>query len=92
MHDWTLVSIFVNWVMGTVTITFKNYESKEILLIAEGLEELRVPRRAEWGESVSVNEVTGPTKLDNGNYHLMFEIQSGDKIEIEARVISMPEI
>lgn len=92
MHDWTLVSILVNWGKSAVTITLKNYESKEILLVAEGFEELRVPKRAEWGESVSINEVTGPTKLDNGNYHLTLEIQSGDKIEIEARAISMPEI
>ncbi|EGW21444.1 hypothetical protein [Methylobacter tundripaludum] len=91
MHDWTLVSILVDWIKGIVTITFKNYKSNQVILIADGLVNLHIPKREEWGESVSINEVTGPILLSNGNYHLKLEIQSGDKIELEAKFIKMPE-
>ncbi|MCL7423218.1 MAG: hypothetical protein M8364_20220 [Methylobacter sp.] len=91
MHDWTLVSILVDWIKGTVTVTFKNYESNLVMLIADGLINLHIPKHEEWGESISINEVTGPILLNNGNYYLELEIQSGDKIELEAKSIKMPE-
>ncbi|MGZ5051436.1 MAG: hypothetical protein ACXWF8_18745 [Methylobacter sp.] len=92
MHDWTLLSIVVEWMKGIVTITFDTYEYNRVILIAEGLIELVVPKHDEWGESVSVNKVQGPVKLKNGNYHLALEIQSGDTITLEARSIQMPNI
>lgn len=91
MHDWTFVTLLVEWLKGVVTITFKNSSSNEVFLIAEGLADLRVPKREDWGESVSVNEVDGPRILENGNSYIGIEIQSGDKVEIEARSISLPE-
>ena len=90
MHDWTLVSVFVDWLNNTVNMTFKNV-IKEEQIIVNGFTELRIPKRGEWGASVSVNDVTGPTLLKNGNYFLSLEIQSGDQIEIEAKDIVMPE-
>ena len=91
MHDWTLVSLMVEWLTGIVRITFKNTESDEVFLVAGGLAELKVPKREDWGESVSVNEVEGPVILENGNSYLAIEIQSGDKIELEAESISLPD-
>jgi len=91
MHDWTFVTLLVEWLKGVVTITFKNSSSNEVFLIAEGLADLRVPKREDWDESVSVNEVDGPRILENGNSYIGIEIQSGDKVEIEARSISLPE-
>lgn len=91
MHDWTLVSIMVEWIKGVVTITFRNSKSDEVFLVAEGLADLKVPKRDDWGDSVSVNEVEGPVKIDNGNTYLAIEIQSGDKLELEAKSISMPD-
>lgn len=91
MHDWTLASLMVEWVKGMVTITFKNSDSQEVLLIAEGLADLKIPKREDWGESVSVNEVEGSSSLDNGNSYIAIEIQSGDKIELEARSIYLPD-
>ena len=90
MHDWTLVSLMVEWIKGMVTITFKNSDSNQVFLVAEGLTDLKIPKREDWGESVSVNEVEGPNSLDNGNSYIAIEIQSGDKIELEARSISLP--
>ncbi len=91
MHDWTLVSIAVEWIKGMVTITFKNSQSVEVLLTANGLADLKIPKREDWGESVSVNEVEGPLQLNNGNSYLGIEIQSGDKIELEAKTIYLPK-
>jgi len=91
MHDWILVSISAEWIKGVVTVTFKNHESDQVMLITDGLANLRIPKREGWRESVSVNEVSGPILLSNGNYHLALEIQSGDKIELEAKSIKMPE-
>jgi len=91
MHDWTFVSLLVEWLKGVVTVTFKNNSSNEVFLIAEGLADLKLPRREDWGESVSVNEVEGPRVLSNGNIYISIEIQSGDKIEIEAKSITLPE-
>ena len=92
MHDWTLISIMVEWFKGTVTIAFKNSKSEEVFLVAKGFVDLKVPKREDWGESVSVNELEGPSLLENGNSYLAIEIQSGDKIELEARSISLPDI
>lgn len=90
MHDWTLVSIFVEWAKGMVTISFDTYELGLAKVTATGLVSLVVPKHDEWGESESVNEYDGPNNLDNGNQYLTIEIQSGDRIEIEARYIVMP--
>ncbi len=92
MHDWTLLTIVVEWMKGIVTITFDTYEFNHVILTAEGLIELVVPKHDEWGESVSVNKVCGPVQLENGNYRLELEIQSGDTITLEARSIQMPNV
>lgn len=91
MHDWTLLNLIVDWTKGIATITFRNSQSQKVFLVAEGLSDFRVPRREEWGESASVNEVEGPKKLHNGNMHFSIEMQSGDKIELEAQSIFLPE-
>jgi hypothetical protein len=92
MHDWTLLSIVVEWMKGIVTVTFDTYEYNHVVLTAEGLIELVIPKHDEWGESVSVNRVRGPVQLENGNYHLALEIQSRDTITLEAKSIQMPNI
>ena len=91
MHDWSLVTLLLEWTEDKITITLKNGTSAEVHLVANGLAELKVPKREEWGESVSINEVDGPITLSNGNSYLSIEIQSGDKIELEAESISLPK-
>lgn len=92
MHDWTLVCIAVDWAPGLATITFRNHESKEVQLVAYGIIDVHIPKKQEWGESVSVNETNGPMLLGNGNYFLEIEMQSGDRINIEANSIAMPAV
>jgi hypothetical protein len=92
MHDWILISILVEWTKGTVIITFDTYEFNSVSLIAEGLIEIIIPKHEEWGRSVSINEACGPIQLENGNYRLKLEIQSGDTIVLEATSIQMPTL
>jgi hypothetical protein len=92
MHDWTLVRLIVDWLKGMITIVFKNDRSEETFLVAEGFSNLKVPKQEAWGESASVNEVEGPRKLDNGWIYISIEIQSGDKIELEAKSITLPDM
>lgn len=90
MHDWTIKLLKVIWKESTVIITFEDSNSHEVDLIIKGLTDLKIPKKDDWGESDSVNEIEGPILLDNGKNYLAIEIQSGDKIEIEADSISMP--
>ena len=90
MHDWILVSVAMDWSEGSGTINFANNKNEKHFIRLEGLAELKMPRREEWGPSKYVNEVETPVKLDNGNFYCSIEIQSGDKIEIEAASIVLP--
>lgn len=90
MHDWSLISIVFDWVSGTANLSFRYGEGHNTVLSATNVAELLIPKREEWGTSVSVNEVQGPHLLANGNYHLSIEMQSGDVIQIEARSFTLP--
>jgi len=90
MHDWILVSLKIDWLQGAIRITLRNNRSEDVFLVAEGFVDLKVPKREDWSKSVSINEVEGPSELDNGNFYLVIEIQSGDKIELEAKTIYLP--
>lgn len=89
MHDWTLIDLVVEWSIGTITVHFRDEESRILELKASGLTHLEVPRRRPWGPSVSVNEIRGPTHLD-GRTEIEIEMQSGDVIVIAAQSIDMP--
>jgi hypothetical protein len=80
----------VEWAAGIVTINFDTYEFGMVKVTGVGFVRLLVPKRDEWGESVSVNGHEGPQELCNGNQLLTINIQSGDKIELEAKSIFMP--
>ena len=89
MHDWILVSILVEWAEGTVTIKFDTAEYGLVEVNVSGLVKLYVPQFNEWGPSVVVNEYEGPIDI-HGHQFLSIEMQSGDKIELEAKCIIMP--
>jgi len=90
MHDWSLIEIVADWATGQVTLSFKNNESKIEHITALGFSDLHIPKLHDWGDSVSVNEVYGPHRDPSGNFTLIIEIQSGDKISIKAKSINMP--
>ena len=91
MHDWTILSVHFEWLKSAITIKLLNSKSQEVELLVEGSKLLLLPKRDDWGESSSVNEIIGPTLLENGSYYLAIEIQSGDKIELEGDNVIMPE-
>ncbi len=88
MHDWTLVSILVEWEKALIEIKFLN-AAGEVLLTANGFTNIHIPKSNDWGPSVSVNKVIGPVILTNGIMRLEIHIQTGDVIEIEAKSIQM---
>jgi len=91
MHDWTLLSVLFEWRSGRVTLAFKTEGSKSVKLTANGVFELHVPRLNEWGPSVSVNKVLGPTDGASGRRELEIEMQSGDRIQIVAVSFDFPQ-
>jgi hypothetical protein len=90
MHDWTLVTLSFDWKGACVTLTLRNPKSESVLLKAEGVIRLLVPKRDEGGRSISVNDVTGPTRQPDGTEVLLIEMQSGDVIEIVATSFDLP--
>jgi hypothetical protein len=90
MHDWTLVSILFEWKSGGATLEFRTDASKSATLTAHGVSELHIPRLNEWGPSVSVSEVFGPTDRGSGRRELEIEMQSGDRIRIVAASFDFP--
>jgi hypothetical protein len=89
MHDWTLLSLEVDWGTGEVRLGVVS-PSGQACIRAFDLYELRVPRARAWGPSVSINAVEGPSPQEDGWLRLAIEMQSGDLIEIVARSIEMP--
>jgi hypothetical protein len=90
MHDWTLLSIFFDWGTGNAALAFRRSGSELVSVQAEGVSNLQVPRMNEWGKSVSVNEVRGPSKDVGGRQTLEIEMQSGDLIKITALSFIFP--
>jgi uncharacterized protein YaiE (UPF0345 family) len=89
MHDWTLLSIEVVWEMGRAELTFRSPDREEVL-VSEGVVEVHIPRRREWGPSASVNGVKGPLSINGGLQAIEIEMQSGDVIRIVAASFRMP--
>ena len=89
MHDWTLVSILMDWQSARVTINLQDHASTKTV-VAEGVQDLRVPHECGWGPSVSVNEAYPIESLSTGLKRLRIEMQSGDVIEIVADEFDIP--
>ena len=90
MHDWTLLAIKIEWEAGRVESIFSTHLRGSIPLVAEGVAELHMPRRNDWGPSVSVNKVKGPSATNGDLQTLEVEMQSGDCIRIVAASFHMP--
>lgn len=90
MHDWTLISLTFDWKGASVTVSLRNPHSETVSLVAENVVHLSIPKRDEWGRTVSVNAVAGPTLQSDGTETLRIEMQSGDVIEITAGSFVLP--
>ena len=86
MHDWTLKTIFLDWGKSTVDIHLVNQQGAA-QIIAEKIEFFSMTRKEEWGPSVSINQVNGPSLQKEGDFFMQIEMQSGDKITIRAKHI-----
>ncbi len=91
MHDWTLHSISMDWESGSAICSLAGPKGTASI-VAKDVAELRVPRNLPWGRSVSVNQVTGPTRRDDGLFLLSIEMQSGDTIEVAARAFESVDL
>jgi cobaltochelatase CobT len=90
MHDWTLVSVDLDWAAGLVRLGLRA-ASLERQIVAHDLIEFSAPRRQEWGPSRFIYSSKGPTSVQAGSERLEIQMQSGDVIVIVARKIQMPE-
>jgi hypothetical protein len=88
LHDATLVSVSVDWVLGSASIHLRPVSRagapSAVTIEASGIRHVEIPRRSPWGPSVSVNQVIG----ESGR--LVIEVQSGDSIVVEADEIILP--
>lgn len=89
MHDWTLNSVTLDWRSGNTRLDLLSPRGEAVLL-AHATSEVHVPRRMEWGPSVSINCVHGPAQREDGLFRLAIEMQSGDRIELVAASFTMP--
>ena len=90
MHDWTLLSVEVEWATGRVQVRLTS-PAGPVAIDASGLLDLHLPRVQNWGRSVTIYSVDGPTLREDELSHLAIEMQSGDVIEIVARSFKMPD-
>jgi hypothetical protein len=90
MHDWTLLSILFEWGAGRVTLSFRNSGLEPASLVAASVTELHVPQLNEWGSSVNVYKVIGPSPTEKGLQGLEIQMQSGDLIRIVAASFQLP--
>ena len=88
LHDATLVSISVDWAVGSASIllqpVMRDGAPDSVTIEATGVRYVEIPRRYPWGESVSVNKV----ECEGGR--LIIQVQSGDSIVVGADEIALP--
>lgn len=89
MHDWTLVSIYVDWAKSFARIDLLSNEGQRQIIV-RGLSNLRIPKENPWGPSVSINRCKGPIAMTGTKKRFSIEIQSGDILEIIAEEFDLP--
>lgn len=88
MHDWTLVSLNIDWEKSTLVIKFLNNNSLPVDIIFNKVKFVNIPKWDGWGESVNVNKFN---LKDDATYKIIeIEMQSGDIINIIANDVVMP--
>jgi hypothetical protein len=84
LHDATLVAVRVNWADGTCIVEVDHWTLGICLLTFSLISHLTLPRKQDWGRSVSINSFSMPS---SGRYEI--EVQSGDVIIIEASEMTL---
>jgi hypothetical protein len=78
-HDATLIAVRVNWADGTCIVEVDHGTLGVCLLTFSSMSQLTLPRKQNWGRSVSIHSFSMPS---GGRYEI--EVQSGDLIIIES--------
>jgi hypothetical protein len=89
MHDWTLLSISFDWKAACVTVRLQTHGPVIRTLVANDVVEVKIPKRQEWGPSVSVNATSEVASATAATTHLKIEMQTGDVIEIVAGMFTL---
>jgi hypothetical protein len=79
LHDATLIAMRLSWDDGTCVADIGHGTLGRCVLTFSAVSHLTLPRKQDWGRSVSINSFSAPT---SGQYEI--EMQSGDLIKIEA--------
>jgi hypothetical protein len=91
LHDATLFRVIVEWKAGVGELELDPVRGGQLLIRARGLRELNLPRRQDWGPSVSVNEATVSVG-DAGEIRLQIQMQSGDEIVVVCEELDVEEL
>ena len=87
LRDATLLDLAVDWSARSVRVRLQTTD-KEIWIVADGLEALRLTNVAPWGYSASVLEVGLLQGLGTGQ-RAVIRLESGDEIELLAERINL---
>lgn len=79
LHDATLIAMRLTWEDGTCVADIDHGTLGRCVLTFSAVSHLTLPRKKDWGRSVSINSFSVRT---SGQYEI--EMQSGDLIKIEA--------
>lgn len=90
MHDWTLVSVLLEWKAASVSVILIDRSSMTRELIAHGFRGVTLRHDEPWGESVSILELQSIEPLANGASRLSIQMQSGDVFVLEADRFDIP--
>ena len=85
LHDDTLLEVRFNWASGEC-IAFLKGSRGPFQVNWSGVTDVHLPRRLDWGPSVSVLTAT---ELDDGETWVLV-MQSGDAITIRGKLSSSP--
>jgi len=89
MHDWSLISIAVDWKSGTAQLELQG-PVQPASLRCFNVRGLRVPRTMPWGPSNLIMQMHEPVRRENNVFELSIEMQSGDVIVIAAEAFDLP--
>ena len=84
LHDATLTDVHFYWAQGVCVVSFAgspNGPTGPFSLAWANVTDLQLPRRMEWGPSVSVSNLT-----EVGPDHWVLEMQSGDELVLRGKL------
>lgn len=84
MHDWTLVSIHLDWDVGALEISLLDETSAKRCLRFERLRDVSIGRAQPWGPSESINAFSVLKGNEDSALKVKIEMQSGDELNVVA--------